>query len=112
MLGAALFELTMANFRAALGLGTAAADCNIRAPEKHAAGLLCALRTGQVTSHAILPVAVQNLHFCMDDASGNTCIWTMVLPCVQSSLNISVWASGVERVKVCTCISANTCFAH
>ena len=54
MLGAALDTLTMANFRAALGLGTAGAECSIRAPEKHAAGLLCALRSGQVRSHAVL----------------------------------------------------------
>lgn len=93
MSGAALIELTMANFRAALGLGTAGPDCDIRVPEKHAAGLLCALRTGQVTCRAIFHAAVENLHFGMTVASENTCIWMMVLPGVQNSLNNSVWPS-------------------
>ena len=48
MLGAALVEVTMTDVRAAVGLETAGADCNIRVPEKQAAGLLCALRNGQV----------------------------------------------------------------
>ena len=69
MSGAALIELTMANFRAALGLGTAGPDCNIRVPEKHAAGLLCALRTGKVTCCSIFHAAVENLHFGMNVAS-------------------------------------------
>ena len=75
MLGAALSEVAMTDFRAALGLGTAVADCSIRDPETQAAGLLCALRAGQVSSPITFPVAVQDVHFCMDAASRNISIW-------------------------------------
>ena len=73
MLGAALVEATITDVRAALGLETAGADCNIRVPEKQAAGLLCALRNGQVLFLAHSLQLLENVQL-YDCPSLNVCI--------------------------------------
>ena len=97
MLGAALIEVAMMDFRGALGLGTAGADCSIRDPEKQAAGLLCALRDGQVSCHTT-PCGCSGFTFSMDVAPGNISIRMMIRRCAQHRFNSTIW-KGVYELR-------------